>query len=156
MPSGLVTLVEKVIGPLNAHAHLSPFSLPLASYQPQLRGFSELGERVRAVRHRRKLSQLDIVRTPEFSLSHYQKIERGALDPRYSTLRKVADAVWRVAGGVDERALTTGVARIRVRPAPPSVRTPIFAPELTWNQRSYDARRHEIERSASRLRQTSK
>jgi transcriptional regulator with XRE-family HTH domain len=28
----------------------------------------------------------------EFSLSHYQKLERGVLDPRLSTLRKLAAA----------------------------------------------------------------
>lgn len=34
---------------------------------------------------------MDIVRRFEFSLSHYQKIERGALDPRLSTLKKLAE-----------------------------------------------------------------
>lgn len=51
----------------------------------------KLGERCRALRRRRKLSQMDIVRRFEFSLSHYQKIERGALDPRLSTLKKLAE-----------------------------------------------------------------
>jgi len=33
---------------------------------------------------------MDLVRKRNWTLSHYQKIERGDLDPRYSTLRKVA------------------------------------------------------------------
>jgi transcriptional regulator with XRE-family HTH domain len=49
------------------------------------------GERCRALRRRRKLSQLDMVRRFEISLSHYQKIERGDLDVRLSTARKLAD-----------------------------------------------------------------
>lgn len=51
----------------------------------------DLGDRCRALRKRRRLSQLDVVRQFEFSLSHYQKIERGELDPRFSTLRKLAE-----------------------------------------------------------------
>ena len=31
-----------------------------------------------------------VVRQFEFSLSHYQKIERGVLDPRLTTLAKLA------------------------------------------------------------------
>ena len=54
---------------------------------------TKLGERCRALRRRKKLSQMDIVRRFEFSLSHYQKIERGALDPRLTTLKKLADAL---------------------------------------------------------------
>jgi transcriptional regulator with XRE-family HTH domain len=52
----------------------------------------KLGRRCRALRHESGLSQLDMVRSHDFSLSHYQKIERGALDPRASTLRKLAKA----------------------------------------------------------------
>jgi transcriptional regulator with XRE-family HTH domain len=51
-----------------------------------------LGKRCRALRRRRGFSQMDIVRKFEVSLSHYQKIERGDLDPRLTTLRKLADA----------------------------------------------------------------
>jgi transcriptional regulator with XRE-family HTH domain len=51
-----------------------------------------LGERCRILRHRAGLSQLDIVRDHGFSLSHYQKIERGTLDARLSTLEKLAKA----------------------------------------------------------------
>lgn len=50
-----------------------------------------LGKRCKEMRRLKGLSQLDIVRTSEFSLSHYQKIERGALDPRLSTIERMAD-----------------------------------------------------------------
>ena len=50
----------------------------------------DLGNRCRALRKKRGLSQMDIVRQSEFSLSHYQKIERGDLDPRFTTLRRLA------------------------------------------------------------------
>ena len=49
------------------------------------------GERCRELRRRRKLSQLDMVRRFDVSLSHYQKIERGALDVRLSTAKKLAN-----------------------------------------------------------------
>lgn len=51
-----------------------------------------LGERCRALRHKRKLSLMDVVKANDISLSHLQKIERGVLDPRLSTLKKLADA----------------------------------------------------------------
>ena len=47
-----------------------------------------LGKRCRQMRLDRGLSQLDMVRSHGFSLSHYQKIERGALDARLSTLQR--------------------------------------------------------------------
>ncbi len=50
-----------------------------------------LGKRCRELRHARGLSQLDMVRRFEFSLSHYQKIERGDLDARLSTLARLAE-----------------------------------------------------------------
>ena len=50
-----------------------------------------LGRRCRELRKKKGLSQLDIVRHFDFSLSHYQKIERGVLDARLSTLRRLAD-----------------------------------------------------------------
>jgi transcriptional regulator with XRE-family HTH domain len=49
------------------------------------------GKRCRALRLKCKLSQLDMVRQFDVSLSHYQKIERGALDVRLSTAKKLAD-----------------------------------------------------------------
>jgi transcriptional regulator with XRE-family HTH domain len=51
-----------------------------------------LGKRCRQMRLDRGLSQLDMVRSHGFSLSHYQKIERGALDARLSTRNRVAEA----------------------------------------------------------------
>jgi transcriptional regulator with XRE-family HTH domain len=48
------------------------------------------GKRCRELRQARGLSQLDIIRQFDFSLSHYQKIERGVLDVRLSTLEKLA------------------------------------------------------------------
>ena len=53
---------------------------------------TRFGRRCRKLRRRAGLSQLDMVREHGFSLSHYQKLERGALDPRLSTLRKLADS----------------------------------------------------------------
>ena len=53
---------------------------------------ARLGRRCRKLRQERGLSQLDMVRHFEFSLSHYQKIERGDLDPRASTLQRLAEA----------------------------------------------------------------
>jgi transcriptional regulator with XRE-family HTH domain len=48
------------------------------------------GERCRAVRLQRGLSQMDMVRHHEWSLSHWQKIERGVLDLRLQTMAKAA------------------------------------------------------------------
>jgi transcriptional regulator with XRE-family HTH domain len=48
------------------------------------------GAQCKALRKRRKLSQLDMVRQFGISLSHYQKIERGDLDVRLSTAHKLA------------------------------------------------------------------
>jgi len=50
-----------------------------------------LAVRLREMRAERGLSQLDVVRNSTFGLSHYQKLERGVLDPRLSTLAKIAD-----------------------------------------------------------------
>lgn len=66
--------------------------------------YEKLGERCRALRKRRGLSQMDIVRHHDFGLSHYQKIERGDLDPRFTTLKKLATAY-----GVSLSALTRGL-----------------------------------------------
>ena len=63
----------------------------MASYRDeelQLR----LGQRCREVRQQAEMSQLDVVRHHEFSLSHLQKIERGVLDPKLSTLARLAQA----------------------------------------------------------------
>jgi transcriptional regulator with XRE-family HTH domain len=51
---------------------------------------TRFGQRVRALRKKRGLSQLDIVRRVAIDLSHYQRIERGDLDVRLSTAEKIA------------------------------------------------------------------
>lgn len=51
-----------------------------------------LGKACRRLREARGLSLMDVVKNHDITLSHLQKIERGALDPRASTLRKLADA----------------------------------------------------------------
>ena len=51
-----------------------------------------LGKRCQTLRRKAQLSQLDMVRSYGFSLSHYQKIERGDLDARLSTLTRLAEA----------------------------------------------------------------
>ncbi len=64
----------------------------------------KFGKRCRVLRRRRKLSQLDMVRQFDVSLSHYQKIERGDLDVRLSTIQKLANCF-----GVSLSALLRGV-----------------------------------------------
>jgi transcriptional regulator with XRE-family HTH domain len=49
-----------------------------------------LGKRVRAAREKAGMSQMDVVLKNGGSLSHLQKIERGVLDPRVSTMAKLA------------------------------------------------------------------
>ena len=50
----------------------------------------KLGKRVRAAREAAGMSQMDVRDKTGMSLSHYQKLERGVLDPRISTICKVA------------------------------------------------------------------
>lgn len=59
---------------------MAPSSLPV-----------RFGKRVREVRTGKGLSQMDLVRQHDWTLSHYQKIERGDLDPRLSTVVKLAE-----------------------------------------------------------------
>lgn len=66
---------------------------------------ARLGQRCRELRRAAGLSQLDMVRHHDFSLSHFQKIERGDLDPRLSTLMKLAKAF-----GITASELLRGVA----------------------------------------------
>ena len=65
---------------------------------------ADLANRIRLVRQSRKLSQMDVVKKANWSLSHYQKLERGVLDPRLSTLKKVADTF-----GISLSKLLTGI-----------------------------------------------
>ena len=52
---------------------------------------ARLAARLRQLRAERGLSQLDMVRKHAWSLSHYQKLERGVLDPKLSTLVRLAE-----------------------------------------------------------------
>lgn len=52
-----------------------------------------LGRRCEKLRLEAGLSQMGLVRYHDFSLSHYQKIERGDLDPRLSTLKRLAESL---------------------------------------------------------------
>jgi transcriptional regulator with XRE-family HTH domain len=65
---------------------------------------TRLGRRVREVRTAKGLSQMDLVRRYDWTLSHYQKIERGDLDPRLSTLVKLAESF-----GIGVAELLTGI-----------------------------------------------
>lgn len=62
------------------------------------------GRKCFALRRRRKLSQLDMVRWHGWDLSHYQKIEKGTIDVKLSTLGRLAEAF-----GVSLSALTRGL-----------------------------------------------
>ena len=66
-----------------------------------------LGVRCRAARHAAELSQLEVTRRFDISLSHLQKIERGVLDPRLTTLAKFAEAY-----GVTVSQLLEGVGPV--------------------------------------------
>lgn len=50
------------------------------------------GARCRQLRVQRKLTQLDMVRHHGYSLSHYQRIERGVQDVRITTMVRLARA----------------------------------------------------------------
>ncbi len=86
---------------------------------------ARFGRRCRSLRQARRLSQLDIVRHWDFSLSHYQKIERGDLDPRLSTLARLAacfeislsELFEGVSPARPKVASRKGVARPRSRPS---------------------------------------
>ena len=49
-----------------------------------------LGARIRAARERAGLSQMDLVRHHGWSVGHVGKIERGEVDVRASTLKRLA------------------------------------------------------------------
>ena len=62
------------------------------------------GRRCRCLRENAGLTQLDMVRHHGFNLSHYQKIERGALSVRLVTMAHIATAF-----GVQMSTLLDGV-----------------------------------------------
>ena len=53
---------------------------------------TRFGRRCRALRTKRGLSQLDMVSWHGWELSHYQRIERGDLDVKLSTMARLAKA----------------------------------------------------------------
>jgi transcriptional regulator with XRE-family HTH domain len=57
------------------------------------RDSQRLARRVRELREEGGLSQMDMVRRHGWTLSHWQKIERGVLDPRMSTLLRIAKSL---------------------------------------------------------------
>lgn len=48
------------------------------------------GARCRGLRRKRKLSQMDMATVHGWDLSHYQKIERGSIDVKLSTMARLA------------------------------------------------------------------
>ena len=50
-----------------------------------------LGARIRVLRERAGKSQMDMVRRHDWSIGHLGKIERGEVDVRASTLKRLAD-----------------------------------------------------------------
>jgi transcriptional regulator with XRE-family HTH domain len=52
-----------------------------------------LGDRCIEVRKQKGLSRKDLVRRFGWSLSHYQRIERCAADPRFSTMLRLAESL---------------------------------------------------------------
>jgi transcriptional regulator with XRE-family HTH domain len=55
---------------------------------------ARLARRLRELRDEHGLSQMDMVRDYGWSLSHYQKLERGVLDPRITTLERLAEEAY--------------------------------------------------------------
>lgn len=53
---------------------------------------ARFGRRCRVLRRRAKLSQMDMVRWHGWDLAHYQRIERGVLDVKLSTMARLAEA----------------------------------------------------------------
>lgn len=54
---------------------------------------AKFARRLRELRLAKELSQMDLVRDHGFSLSHYQKLERGTVDPRLTTIVALAVAL---------------------------------------------------------------
>lgn len=85
------------------YLRLAPYPCGVGSTDREQELQRRFGARLREVRKAKGLSQLDLVRAG-FGLSHYQKLERGVLDPKLSTLKKIADAF-----GVSVSELLTGI-----------------------------------------------
>jgi transcriptional regulator with XRE-family HTH domain len=84
----------------------------------------EIGERIRALRTARGLSQEEVARRTGIGLKSYGDLERGRTrDPHYSTLRGVA------------RALDVGVEDLLEEPAVPLDEAPVAGPSDVERQR---------------------
>jgi transcriptional regulator with XRE-family HTH domain len=53
----------------------------------------QFARKLRELRLSRNMSQMDLVRDHGWSLSHYQKLERGTIDPRLTTIVALAEAL---------------------------------------------------------------
>lgn len=54
---------------------------------------ARFARRLRGLRQAKGLSQMDMVRDHGWSLSHFQKLERGVVDPRLTTIIALAEAL---------------------------------------------------------------
>ena len=61
----------------------------------------KIGWRLRALRERRLLTQAELAEAASMSRDQVSRIERDEVDPRFSTIRKLAKAL-----GVDPQELT--------------------------------------------------
>ncbi|MFD9561051.1 helix-turn-helix domain-containing protein [Streptomyces sp. NPDC059994] len=84
----------------------------------------EVGQRIAATRHSRRMTQQDLARASFVSLAMVKAIERGARMPSDSSLDALADSL-----GVDPSALRTGYARTehRVHRALPAISAALAA-----------------------------
>lgn len=68
-----------------------------------MKKIEHIGDRVRAVRRRRALTQAELAGTAEVSVDTVVKLENGRHEPRPKTIRRLAAAM-----GVDVEVLTVG------------------------------------------------
>ena len=61
----------------------------------------KIGRKLRALRERRLLTQAELAEAASMSRDQVSRIERDEVDPRFSTIRKLAKAL-----GVDPQELT--------------------------------------------------
>ncbi|MFE5140294.1 helix-turn-helix domain-containing protein [Streptomyces fagopyri] len=77
----------------------------------------EVGERIAAIRHARRMTQIELARASAYALASIKAIERGARIPSHTGLEAIADAL-----GVDPSRLTTDARHdSRVRTALPLI-----------------------------------
>lgn len=64
-----------------------------ARASPELQGVAErLGERLKALRHNRRLTQEDAANRAQLDAKHYQAVEAGRTNPTLATLVAIAKA----------------------------------------------------------------